>query len=69
MIEVDSATGGVYEEVGKLIRDAGQEDASGSRRWFVGMLEHDNKDFCKRLNVSLEVFNKLRERLFLEDAA
>lgn len=66
---IDSATDDVSEEIGKLIRAAGQEDASGSRRWFAAMLEAgDSKQFCDRLKVGVKVFHELRTKLFLEDA-
>lgn len=69
-MQIDSAIGGVYEEIGRLIRASGGEDASGSRRWFAAMLEAgDSKQFCERLKVGVKVFHELRTKLFLEDAA
>ena len=38
---IDSATDDVSESIGRLIRKAGQEDASGSRRWYASMLANE----------------------------
>lgn len=42
---VDSATSGPWESLGEVIRRAGQEDASGSRRMYARWL--GSKDFAK----------------------
>jgi len=38
-LTINSATGGPYEWLGRLIREAGLEDASGSRRHYTMLLK------------------------------
>lgn len=39
MITVDSATGNGWDELGKALEAAGEEDASGSRRHYFQMMQ------------------------------
>jgi hypothetical protein len=38
-VEIDSALGGIYDRIGQLLKDSGQEDSSGARRWILDWMK------------------------------
>ena len=52
MITVLSATAGPWELLGSVIQQAGKEDASGARRYYVGLLGRKEYDkVCAELKI------------------
>ena len=64
MITVLSATTGLWELLGSVIRQAGREDASGARRYYVGLLECKEYDkVCADSKIDRTCAEGLRDEL------
>jgi hypothetical protein len=62
-LEILSATDGPWETLGEYIRASGQDDASGSRRYYAAMLaRRDFSEAAKRLKIKVEDTQALRQR-------
>lgn len=61
MLTIDKATEGPWGRMGTLLQQAGQEDASGSRRYYVGLLaRREYKNLCDALRITTEEAESLR---------
>lgn len=64
-IQVDAATGSGWEELGRAIRAAGQEDSSGMRRYCLHLLVDDDLlTITRTLRINMHEARRLRS-LFL----
>lgn len=64
MIEMDTATGGPWEWIGKLIKSRGKEDSSGLRRTLMEtLIDDDYEAFNRRVPVPKNVFNTIRDAI------
>jgi hypothetical protein len=53
-LTIDAALGDEWEELGGLIRQSGQEDASGARRYFADLLRQRRFDLvASKLKIDL----------------
>lgn len=63
-MKIDSALNPLMEELGQLLTQAGQEDASGSRRYLSAALVRDDRETVARmLRITDQDAASLRQRL------
>jgi hypothetical protein len=65
ILEIDSATGGAWDDVGKVITNSGLEDSSGLRRYIVErLIKSDYQSLWDMMiNISESEAEKLRDKL------
>lgn len=65
MIKIDSALGEPWEELGRVIKNSGEQDSSGLRRYLADCLTgNDKAGFCRITPVSDEEFLRLRKSFY-----
>jgi len=58
-ITIDAALGGVYDRIGFYLTQAGLEDASGARRFYLGLLRNGEfEQVAKWFKVDVETIRK-----------
>ncbi len=63
-LQVDSATGGIYEKIGELLRSKSMEDSSGARRFILdGLASGAYQGVANLIGVPIEIIEDLSRQI------